>query len=74
MTSILLLIATIYHEHFRCNYVRNKSLFVYFFLRFRNVDEILNISNIDMTLIAYAFSKIRTVKDVVRKMSKKFRL
>ena len=43
MTSILFLIDTIYCNQFRCNYLRNKNLFLNLFLNFQNLDLILNI-------------------------------
>ena len=57
MTSILFLIETIYCNIFRCNYLRNKRLFLhsfffFFFLHFGNLYLILNISKKRMTLIA----------------------
>ena len=66
MASILFLIRTIQRNEFRCNYLRNKNLFVNFFKRFWNVDEIFNILKINMTLLTYAFSKKPTPSDVIR--------
>ena len=43
MRSILFLIETIYRDQFGRNYLKNKKLFLNFFLNFRNLHEILNI-------------------------------
>ena len=61
MTGILLLIRIIYRNN---TYLRNKKLFVYFFLNSWNPYETLNILKENMTLIAYVFPKERTAKDV----------
>ena len=55
MTSILFLIETSYCNIFRCNYLRNKKLFLNSFLHFRNIDSILNIFKKKMTCIADVF-------------------
>ena len=62
MKSILFLIGTIQEYQFRCNYLRSKKIFVNFMLHFWNVDEILNILTENMTLTAFAFPKVRTLK------------
>ena len=62
MTSILFLIQTIYRNIFRCDYLRTKKLFLNIFLRFWNLDEILNIFKKNMTLIADVFLNLRTPK------------
>ena len=74
MTSILFLIDTIYCTYFRYNYLKNKKLFLDFFVRFRNLDSILNIFGKNMTLIADVFLNLRTPKNVVREVSKKSHL
>ena len=71
MTSILFLTETIQGNQFGRNYLKNKKLFLYFFLDFRNVHEILNICKKKMTFIADLFPKLRTPKNVVRYLSKK---
>ena len=43
MTSILFLTENIWHNQFGSNYLKNEKLFLNFFLRFRNLQEILNI-------------------------------
>ena len=73
MTSILFLTETIQRNIFRSNYLKSKKLFPNFFLRFRNLHEILNIWRKKMTLIADLFAKLRTPKNVVRYLSKKSR-
>ena len=52
---------------------KKQKAFFNFFLRFRNVHEILNICKKKMTLIADLFAKLRTPKNVVRYLSKKSR-
>ena len=71
MTSILFLTDTISRNQFGRNYLKNKKLFLNFFLVFRNVHEIFNICKKKMTFIADLFPKLRTPKNVVRYMSKK---
>ena len=73
MTSILFLTETIQRNQFGRNYLKNKKLFLNFFLHFRNRHEILNICAKNMTFIADLFAKSRTRKNVVRYMSKKSR-
>ena len=73
MTSILFLTDTIKRNQFGRNYLKNKKLFLNFFLHFRNGHEILNICDKKMTFIADLFNKLRTPKKVVRYMSKKSR-
>ena len=66
MASILFLIRTTQRSEFRSNDLKNKNLFVKFFKRFWNVNEILNISKINMALLTYVSSKIPTPRAVVR--------
>ena len=73
MTSILFLTETIEHNQFSGNYLKNKKLFPNFFLRFRNLHEILNICKKKMSFIADSFAKLRTPKNVDRYLSKKSR-
>ena len=73
MTSILFLTENIWRNQFGSYYLKNQKLFLNYFLLFRNLHEILNISNKKMTFIADLFSKLRTPKDVVRYLSKKSR-
>ena len=71
MTSFLFLTETIQRNQFGRNYLKNKKLFLKFFLHFQNRHEILNICDKKMTFIADLFAKLRTPKNVVRYMSKK---
>ena len=73
MTSILFLIENIWRNQFGSNYLKNKKLFLNYFLHFPNVHEILNICKKKMSFIADLFVKLRTPKNVVRYMSKKSR-
>ena len=73
MTSILFFTETIWRNQFGRNYLKNKKLFLDFFLHFRNRHEILNICEKKMTFIADLFANLRTPKKVVRYMSKKSR-
>ena len=66
MASILFLIRTTQRSEFSGGGGGNKNLFVKFFKRFWNVNEILNISKINMALLTYVSSKIPTPRDVVR--------
>ena len=43
MTSILFLVEKIWRKQFRCSYLKNKSLFVNFFVHFSNLHQILEI-------------------------------
>ena len=45
---------------------KNQKSFCNFFVRFWNIDQILNNWKEKMTLTADVFSKIRTKKDVIR--------
>ena len=50
---------------------KKKIFFLKFFHHFLNLDKFLNIlKKKNMTLIAYAFPKLQTAKNVVRQMSK----
>ena len=73
MTSILFVIAMIYCSQFKCNYLRNKNIFLCFHHNFWNLGQILHVSQKKMSLIAYVFPKLETAKDVVSEMSKKQR-
>ena len=71
MTSILFLTETTWRNQFGRNYLKNKKLFLNFFLHFRNRHEILNIFEQKMTFIADLFPKFCTAKKKVRYLSKK---
>ena len=62
MKSILFLIETIQRYQFKCNYLRNKKLFLNFLLHFWNLSEILNVLKKKITLIAFVFPILRTLK------------
>ena len=66
MTSILFLIETIYSNIFRWEYFRKKNIFSIFFLRFWNLDSILNIFKQKITFIADVLLNLPTPKNVVR--------
>ena len=66
MTSIFFLIETSYCNIFRCIYLRNKKLFLNFFLHFANLDSILKIFKKKMTLIGDVFFNFGAPKNVVR--------
>ena len=69
MTSILCLIDTIYCHIFKCNYLRNKRVFLnffFFFVIFGNLDSILHLFKIKMTLTDDAFFNLRTPKILIR--------
>ena len=73
MTSILFVTENIWRSQFGSNYLKNEKLFLNFFLHFRNLHEILNISNKKMSFIADLFAILQTPKNVVRYLSKKSR-
>ena len=73
MTSILFLTETYLTQPIRTQFLKNEMLFLHYFLHFRNLHEILNISKKKMTFIADLFPKLRTPKNVVRYLSKKSR-
>ena len=62
MTSILFLTENIWRNQFGRNYLKNEKLFLNYFLHFRNLHEILNISKKKMSFIADLFAKLRTPK------------
>ena len=66
ITRFFFLIVTIYSNIFRWNYLRNGKYFLNFFLRFLNLDSILNIFRKKMTLKTDVFLTLQTPKNVVR--------
>ena len=66
MTSILFLKEAICCYIFQWNYLSIDKYFLDIFLKFRNLDSILNIFRKKMTLIADRFLNLRTQKNVVR--------
>ena len=71
MTSIFFVTVRIWSIQFKCNYLKNKKLFLYILLRCWNLNSMLNILEKQINLIAYVFPNFRTAKDVVMQMSKK---
>ena len=57
----------------KCNYLKNQKIFLHFFFHFWNLDQILNILEKKMIVIANVFPKLGTVKILVRRLSKKCR-
>ena len=80
MTSILFLIERIYCNQFRSNVLKKKKLFRHFFIIIIFFFAFLKCTiNFDlflkkMIVIAYVFRKLRPLKNVVRYMSKEFRV
>ena len=66
MESILFFRGTIERYQFRCNYLRNKKLFLNFLLHFLNLSEILNPFKKELTLIAFCISEITGSENFVR--------
>ena len=73
MTSILFGIVRICSYLFKCNYVKNKTLFLKFLFRLWNLHQILNIFGKKMIVIANVFPKLQNVKDLVKPVSWKHR-
>ena len=74
MTSILFLIARICCSRFKGSLLKNEKTFLNFLFHFSNLNPILNLSKKKMIVIALAFPKLQTVKDLVRTLSKNLRL
>ena len=73
MTSILFAIVRISSSLFKCNYIKNKKLFIDFLFHLWNLHQILNIFEKKMIVIANVFSKLQTVKNLVKPLSWKRR-
>ena len=73
MTSILFGIVRICSSQFKCNYLKNGKLFLNCLLHFWNLHQILKILKRKMIAIANIFSKLQTVKMLVKPLSKKLR-
>ena len=69
--SILFRIERICRSQFKCNYRKNKKLFLDFLFHLWNLHQILNISKKRKIIIANVFPKLQTVKEVVRPVSEK---
>ena len=72
--SILFWIVTICRSLFKCSCVKNDKLFLNFLFHLWNLHQILKIFKEKNIVIANVFPKLRTVKDLVRLLSKKRRL
>ena len=70
LTGDNLLIETIQDSQFKCNYLRNKKHLLNLFPYFSNLYWILNILEKKKSLISDVFPKLRTPKNVVKKISK----
>ena len=73
MTSILFRILRISRSQLKCNYLKNRKLFLNFLFHFRILYHLLNILKKKMIVIANVFPKLKTVKDLVRPLAKKHR-
>ena len=54
----------------KCNYLKNRNLFLIFLFSFWNLYRVLNILKKMMIVIANVFPKLQTVKILVRPLSK----
>ena len=54
----------------KCNYLKNRNLFLIFLFYFWNLYRVLNILKKMMIVIANVFPKLQTVKILVRPLSK----
>ena len=59
------------NSQFKCNYLKNKKLFLDFLFHFLDFHQILNILKKNLIVIANVFPKSQTVKILVRPHSKK---
>ena len=73
MARLLLKVVRICNSLFKCNFLRNKKLFLNFFFDSRILHQILNILKEKMIVIANVFPKLQTVKNLIRPISKKRR-
>ena len=71
MTFVLLVVVRIYHNNFKCNYL--KKQFPSFFAAFLKFISKFELFEKMMAVIAYVFPKLQTAKDVVRQIFKKSR-
>ena len=67
--SILLKIGRIWHSQLKCNFLKNKNLFLNFFFDFWNLHRISNFLKKKVMVIANVFPKLRTVKILVIPLS-----
>ena len=73
MTRIIFVIERIYNKQFKCNYLKQKKAFSKLFATFLKSKSKFERFGKKMTLRVYLFPKLQTVKDMIRKMSKKLR-
>ena len=73
MISILFSIVRICPSQLKCNCLKNAKRFLKFLFHFWNLHQILNILNRKVIIIANVFSKLQTVKILVKPLSKKLR-
>ena len=59
MTSIVFVVARMYFNQFKCNYLRNEKLFLNFLLNFRNLHQVLNKQNPPSYLMYFSNYKKR---------------
>ena len=71
--SVLFNIVKICNSQFKCNNLKNESVFLHFLFHFWNLHHILNILKKRMIVIGNAFPKLQSVKILVRPHSKKRR-
>ena len=71
MASILFKVVKICNSQFKYNYLKNTKHFLNFLFHFCNLHQILNIWKKGMIAIANVFTKLQTVKILVRPLSKK---
>ena len=71
MASVLFKIVRISHSQFKCNYLKNKKLFLNFLFHLWNLHQIFNILKQKMMVVVNVFPKVQTVKNLLRPLSKK---
>ena len=74
ITSIPFRIVGICRSLFKCYYLKSKKHLLSFLFHLRNLHQILNISKKKKILIANVFSKLTTVLELVRLLTKKYRV
>ena len=74
MRSILCGNVTIFCSQFKCNYLKSEKNLLYFLFHFWNIHQNLNILKEKIIVIANVFPKSQTLKDLVRPLSKKWRV
>ena len=69
--SIMSKVVRICNSQFKCNYLKNKKVFLNFLFHFCNLHQFLRVLKKRMIFIANAFLKLQTVKNLVEPLSKK---